>query len=259
MVGTAGFEPTTPWSQARCSTKLSHVPILQGWTDELPARPGAGSEIRTRTLLVLSQAPLPIGLLRQRGGEGNRTLAVLLAKQVPDQHEQRPHGPAGPVTLPGRRTKARADFHDGAWRSDLFGGSMKLSRSMCRAHELNRSASTGSRSAGNRTRICGFGDRRHFRWTTLHRVSYSPAPPRNTRAAPFRKRLPGDLGLVIPATSGVPPAGWLSLLATPWVHTTGALTHQRLALCTSEQRVRAVWSSAYMIAHTAAQGGPQAR
>ena len=105
MVGTAGFEPTTPWSQARCSTKLSHVPILQGWTDELPARPGAGSEIRTRTLLVLSQAPLPIGLLRRGGGEGNRTLVVLLAEQVPDQHEQRPHGPAGLAVIPGRRTK----------------------------------------------------------------------------------------------------------------------------------------------------------
>ena len=26
MVGAAGFEPATPWSQARCSTKLSHAP-----------------------------------------------------------------------------------------------------------------------------------------------------------------------------------------------------------------------------------------
>ena len=28
MVGAAGFEPATPWSQARCSTKLSHAPIV---------------------------------------------------------------------------------------------------------------------------------------------------------------------------------------------------------------------------------------
>ena len=28
MVGATGFEPTTPWSQARCSTKLSYAPIL---------------------------------------------------------------------------------------------------------------------------------------------------------------------------------------------------------------------------------------
>ena len=26
MVGAAGFEPATPWSQTRCSTKLSYVP-----------------------------------------------------------------------------------------------------------------------------------------------------------------------------------------------------------------------------------------
>ena len=28
MVGAAGFEPATPWSQARCSTKLSHAPSI---------------------------------------------------------------------------------------------------------------------------------------------------------------------------------------------------------------------------------------
>jgi hypothetical protein len=27
MVGKTGFEPATPWSQTRCSTKLSHFPI----------------------------------------------------------------------------------------------------------------------------------------------------------------------------------------------------------------------------------------
>jgi hypothetical protein len=26
MVGKTGFEPATPWSQTRCSTKLSHFP-----------------------------------------------------------------------------------------------------------------------------------------------------------------------------------------------------------------------------------------
>lgn len=29
MVGATGFEPTTPWSQARCSTKLSYAPTTQ--------------------------------------------------------------------------------------------------------------------------------------------------------------------------------------------------------------------------------------
>ena len=28
MVGTTGFEPATTWSQTKCSTKLSHFPIM---------------------------------------------------------------------------------------------------------------------------------------------------------------------------------------------------------------------------------------
>ncbi len=27
LVGAVGFEPTTPWSQTRCATKLRHAPI----------------------------------------------------------------------------------------------------------------------------------------------------------------------------------------------------------------------------------------
>jgi hypothetical protein len=29
MVGERGFEPPTPWSRTRCSTRLSHSPTLQ--------------------------------------------------------------------------------------------------------------------------------------------------------------------------------------------------------------------------------------
>ena len=28
MVGKTGFEPATPWSQTKCSTKLSHFPKM---------------------------------------------------------------------------------------------------------------------------------------------------------------------------------------------------------------------------------------
>src|SRR5262245_55232047 len=28
MVGARGFEPPTPWSRTRCSTRLSHAPLL---------------------------------------------------------------------------------------------------------------------------------------------------------------------------------------------------------------------------------------
>ena len=29
VVGKTGFEPATPWSQTRCSTKLSHFPLIK--------------------------------------------------------------------------------------------------------------------------------------------------------------------------------------------------------------------------------------
>ena len=28
LVGMTGFEPATPWSQTKCSTKLSHIPKM---------------------------------------------------------------------------------------------------------------------------------------------------------------------------------------------------------------------------------------
>ena len=60
MVGERGFEPPTPWSRTRCSTRLSHAPtrsncegltaqllrglqhtqVLSGWQEEAPGNPG---------------------------------------------------------------------------------------------------------------------------------------------------------------------------------------------------------------------------
>ena len=51
MVGKTGFEPATPWSQTKCSTKLSHFPIY-----------GAPEGIRTPDLLVRSQTLYPTEL-----------------------------------------------------------------------------------------------------------------------------------------------------------------------------------------------------
>src|SRR5271157_5461788 len=33
LVGERGFEPPTPWSRTRCSTRLSHSPTVHGTTD----------------------------------------------------------------------------------------------------------------------------------------------------------------------------------------------------------------------------------
>ena len=54
MVGKTGFEPATPWSQTKCSTKLSHFPIY-----------GALEGIRTPDLLVRSQTLYPAELRAQ--------------------------------------------------------------------------------------------------------------------------------------------------------------------------------------------------
>ena len=52
MVGKTGFEPATPWSQTRCSTKLSHFPNFYG----------APKRSRTPNLLIRSQTLYPIEL-----------------------------------------------------------------------------------------------------------------------------------------------------------------------------------------------------
>ena len=78
MVGKTGFEPATPWSQTKCSTKLSHFPLY-----------GALEGIRTPDLLVRSQTLYPTELrahnrqytqlntsqknLKNGGSSGNRT------------------------------------------------------------------------------------------------------------------------------------------------------------------------------------------
>ncbi len=71
MVGKTGFEPATPWSQTKCSTKLSYFPIKYG----------APERSRTHNLLIRSQTLYPIELRAHylyckktwcRGPESNR-------------------------------------------------------------------------------------------------------------------------------------------------------------------------------------------
>ena len=50
-IGKTGFEPATPWSQTRCSTKLSYFPIKN-----------APSRSRTYNLLIRSQTLYPVAL-----------------------------------------------------------------------------------------------------------------------------------------------------------------------------------------------------
>ena len=63
MVGKTGFEPATPWSQTRCSTKLSHFPNFYG----------APKRSRTPNLLIRSQALYPVELLAHINGAQGRS------------------------------------------------------------------------------------------------------------------------------------------------------------------------------------------
>ena len=57
MVGKTGFEPATPWSQTRCTTKLCYFPL------SLSSLNGALGRNRTHNLLIRSQALYPVELL----------------------------------------------------------------------------------------------------------------------------------------------------------------------------------------------------
>ena len=56
MVGKTGFEPATPWSQTRCTTKLCYFPLFLYSN-------GALGRNRTHNLLIRSQALYPVELL----------------------------------------------------------------------------------------------------------------------------------------------------------------------------------------------------
>ena len=57
MVGKTGFEPATPWSQTKCSTKLSYFPRFIGY--KIMARPAG---VESTTFLIRSQVLYPIEL-----------------------------------------------------------------------------------------------------------------------------------------------------------------------------------------------------
>ncbi len=73
MVGKTGFEPATPWSQTKCSTKLSYFPYY-----------GAPERSRTPNLLIRSQTLYPIELRAHISGaeDRNRTGTVVTYRRI---------------------------------------------------------------------------------------------------------------------------------------------------------------------------------
>src|SRR3954469_25888639 len=70
MVGERGFEPPTPWSRTRCSTRLSHSPtVLEG--DERKTAPGAAIRDFVCTEIITkpsASSPRRCGPNRRRRG-----------------------------------------------------------------------------------------------------------------------------------------------------------------------------------------------
>ncbi len=62
IIGTTGFEPATPWSQTRCSTKLSYVPNMLTSNNKQTNVCNAPRRIRTFNLLIRSQTLYPVAL-----------------------------------------------------------------------------------------------------------------------------------------------------------------------------------------------------
>src|SRR5579872_2992227 len=56
MVGERGFEPPTPWSRTRCSTRLSHSPTARGSPQRCFSLPDSAALIKPR---AVSELPVP--------------------------------------------------------------------------------------------------------------------------------------------------------------------------------------------------------
>ena len=73
MVGAAGFEPATPWSQARCATKLRYAPLLKlyEWQGQKDLNPQP---------TILETATLPIELYPYMFGTSFKSMALALIR-----------------------------------------------------------------------------------------------------------------------------------------------------------------------------------
>src|SRR5208282_4740473 len=86
MVGERGFEPPTPWSRTRCSTRLSHSPTvgkaptyraLKGLYQSSEWRQTAGGAFRRIDLLLSGGlAIFPVMRRQSRPGAPNKGLGV---------------------------------------------------------------------------------------------------------------------------------------------------------------------------------------
>jgi hypothetical protein len=95
VVGKTGFEPATPWSQTKCSTKLSYFPKNNNALDRS----------RTYNLLIRSQMLYPIELrahIYDGAEDRNRTGTVVTYRRI-----------LSPVRLPVPPPRQNSGAEDG--------------------------------------------------------------------------------------------------------------------------------------------------
>ena len=107
MVGKTGFEPATPWSQTKCSTKLSHFPIN-----------GAPDRSRTHNLLIRSQTIYPIDLR----AHAYRFIRWWLQRELNQRHKDF-QSSALPTELWSQkkwRFRRESNSRSSAWQADVI-------------------------------------------------------------------------------------------------------------------------------------------
>ena len=119
MVGETGFEPATPWSRTKCSTRLSHSPMCNALTvyDFGPVRvrrmyPTRPAESTPQDLLFV-----PFSGLESLGSR--RTHEALLPRLLCSQPAGSPEAPGGNAACSVPELNSSGDpSHDPAHHSD---------------------------------------------------------------------------------------------------------------------------------------------
>ena len=123
-IGKTGFEPATPWSQTKCSTKLSYFPKY------------APCRIRTCNRLIRSQVLYPVELrvliiILCRGPESNRYESFL-------SQDFKSCASASSATPASTSERRDSNARTPPWQGDVLPlNYVRIKSILCRLHDLN--------------------------------------------------------------------------------------------------------------------------
>ena len=124
-IGKTGFEPATPWSQTKCSTKLSYFPKY------------APCRIRTCNRLIRSQVLYPVEprvhFIKFSAEDRNRTGTKVTLRRILSP-VRLPVPPPRPLTSERRGSNPRPP----PWQGDVLPlNYVRIKSILCRLHDLN--------------------------------------------------------------------------------------------------------------------------